>query len=78
MAFFLFKFQVLPNGDILNVLEGSHKDPVGVDLKHCFIGTEGIFGIITKLAIKCPPRSKSTEVALISQFNFGETCLLCT
>ncbi|KAM7542436.1 hypothetical protein Aperf_G00000010364 [Anoplocephala perfoliata] len=57
---------VLPNGEILNVLEGSHKDPVGVDLKHCFIGTEGVFGIITKLAIKCPPRPKSTEVALIT------------
>ncbi|VDL11759.1 unnamed protein product [Hymenolepis diminuta] len=57
---------VLPNGEILNVLDGSHKDPVGVDLKHCFIGTEGIFGIITKLAIRCSPRPKSTDVALIN------------
>nr|CDS27183.1 d 2 hydroxyglutarate dehydrogenase [Hymenolepis microstoma] len=57
---------VLPNGEILNVMDGSHKDPVGVDLKHCFIGTEGIFGIITKLAIRCPPRPRSTNAALIT------------
>ncbi|VDO05939.1 unnamed protein product [Rodentolepis nana] len=58
---------VLPNGEILNAMDGSHKDPIGVDLKHCFIGTEGIFGIITKLAIRCPPRPKSTNAALISK-----------
>ncbi len=64
---YFFDVQVLPNGDVLNALEGSRKDLVGCDLKQCLIGTEGTFGIITKVALRCPPRPKSTELALLSK-----------
>ena len=44
---------VLPNGDILDMTSEIEKDNTGYDLKHCFIGSEGTLGIITKLNINC-------------------------
>ncbi|VDN08703.1 unnamed protein product [Dibothriocephalus latus] len=55
------------SGETLKFLGDTRKDLVGVDLKQCLIGTEGTFGIISKLAFCCPQRSKSTELAF-----FGE------
>ena len=50
---------VLPNGEILSQnMIGLKKDNTGYDLKQLFIGSEGTLGIITKLAISCPPLPK--------------------
>ncbi|BHF69043.1 D-2-hydroxyglutarate dehydrogenase, mitochondrial [Sparganum proliferum] len=58
---------VTATGETLNFLGDTRKDLVGVDLKQCLVGTEGTFGIISKVAFSCPQRPKSMELAL-----FGE------
>jgi len=45
---------------------GCHrKDNTGYDLKHLFIGAEGTLGVITKVAVACPPLPSSKNVALL-------------
>ncbi|NNF34496.1 MAG: FAD-binding oxidoreductase [Saprospiraceae bacterium] len=43
---------VLPDGTIVSSLKKIIKDNSGLDWKHLLIGTEGIFGIITKVVLK--------------------------
>ncbi|KAL3908488.1 MAG: hypothetical protein SGILL_008460, partial [Bacillariaceae sp.] len=59
---------VVPKGDggghakVLNLsyYPASHlKDNTGYDLKQLFIGAEGTLGIVTKVALLCPPRPTS-------------------
>lgn len=49
---------VTPKGDVLNLGYNPlpHlKDNTGYDMKHLFIGGEGTLGVVTKIALKCPP-----------------------
>jgi D-2-hydroxyglutarate dehydrogenase len=62
---------VLPGdgGRVLNL--GYHptshrKDNTGYDLKHLFIGGEGTLGVITKVAILCPPLPSSVGAVLLT------------
>jgi FAD/FMN-containing dehydrogenase len=43
---------ILPDGTIVSSLKKIIKDNSGLDWKHLLIGTEGIFGIITKVVLK--------------------------
>lgn len=54
---------VLANGSIWSGLSKLHKDNTGFDLKHLFIGGEGLIGIITKAVIKLFP--KPTHKAVV-------------
>ncbi len=52
---------VLPEGDILE-LGGEEPDPAGYDLRGCFVGSEGMFGIATKICVRLtetPPRVRT-------------------
>lgn len=58
---------VLPQegGPILDCLKVAlKKDNTGYHLKHLFIGSEGTLGIVTRIAIQCPPRPKSIKVRI--------------
>ncbi|KAL7475267.1 hypothetical protein ACHAW6_001188 [Cyclotella cf. meneghiniana] len=45
---------------------GCHrKDNTGYDLKHLFIGAEGTLGVITELAVACPPLPTSKHVVML-------------
>ncbi|WP_353217812.1 FAD-binding oxidoreductase [Sandarakinorhabdus sp.] len=46
---------VMPDGSILNQLQGLVKDNSGLDIKQLLIGAEGTLGIITALALKLVP-----------------------
>lgn len=61
--------QVLANGDILDSMNTLKKDNTGYHLKHMFIGSEGTLGLITKVAIQCPPYPKATNLALLSEYS---------
>lgn len=53
-------------GTVLDLgMEGLQKDNTGYDLKHCFIGSEGTLGVVTKCALKCPILFKSVQLAWI-------------
>ena len=56
---------VLPDGSIFNGLSTLRKDNRGIDLKQLFIGAEGIFGIVTAVAIKLMPLPDKVETAML-------------
>lgn len=53
------------NGDIVDALNALKKNNTGYHLKHLFIGSEGTLGIVTKIAIQCPPLPKAVNVAFL-------------
>lgn len=57
---------VLADGTVLDCLTTMRKDNTGYDLKQLFIGSEGTLGIVTRLAIACPPKPKSVKVAFLA------------
>ncbi|MBH68169.1 MAG: hydroxyacid dehydrogenase [Rhodospirillaceae bacterium] len=54
---------VLPDGRIINELQGLRKDNTGYDLKQLFLGSEGTLGIITKAVLKLHPVPKTIKAA---------------
>ena len=54
---------------------GMKKDNTGYDLKQLFIGAEGTLGIITRLAIACPPKPKSVNLAYLGMTSFDQVLL---
>lgn len=61
---------VLADGSLLDCLMSLRKDNTGVDLKQAFIGSEGILGVITRVAILCPPAMPGVGVGLFSCSSF--------
>lgn len=67
---------VLADGEILDMLTTMRKDNTGYDLKQLFIGAEGTLGVITEIALLCPPRPRSVNVTVFAVKNFGACCAL--
>jgi len=44
---------------------GLKKDNTGYDLKHLFIGSEGTLGLVTRIALACPPRPNAINVSFL-------------
>lgn len=63
---------VLPDGTVLNMLRRLIKNNTGLDLKHLFIGTEGRFGIITKVMLRLFPKPQRRYSALLATNNFTQ------
>ncbi|KAI4499154.1 hypothetical protein M0802_005737 [Mischocyttarus mexicanus] len=61
---------VKANGDIVDCLNGLKKNNTGYHLKHLFIGSEGTLGVVTKIAVQCPPLPKSINVAFLGLNSF--------
>ncbi|KAL3143740.1 hypothetical protein ABBQ32_003572 [Trebouxia sp. C0010 RCD-2024] len=57
---------VLADGTILDLMSTLRKDNTGYDLKQLFIGGEGTLGIITKVAMLCPVKPASVQVAYLA------------
>ncbi len=53
---------VLMSGEILRLNGSLEKNNTGVDLRQLFIGTEGIFGMITEAILKLAPLPKESDV----------------
>ncbi|CAH1117954.1 unnamed protein product [Phaedon cochleariae] len=63
---------VKADGTIIDCLSTLKKDNTGFHLKHLFIGSEGTLGFITKVALQCPTRPKSVNVAFLGLNNFDK------
>ncbi|KAL6443293.1 hypothetical protein ACFW04_002885 [Cataglyphis niger] len=63
---------VKANGDVVDALNTLKKNNTGYHLKHLFIGSEGTLGIVTKVAIQCPPLPKAVHVAFLGLASFDK------
>jgi len=57
---------VLADGTVLDMLGMLRKDNTGYDVKQLFIGSEGTLGVVTKVALSCPPRPLAVNVAYLA------------
>jgi glycolate oxidase subunit GlcD len=57
---------VTATGEILNLGNDLVKNATGLDLRHLFIGSEGILGFITKIGIKYTHQPKPLTVLLLA------------
>lgn len=63
---------VLADGTVLDCLSTLRKDNTGYDLKQLFIGSEGTLGVVTAVALLCPPRPQAVNVAFLGCPGFAE------
>nr|CAD7394669.1 unnamed protein product [Timema cristinae] len=63
---------VKADGEVIDCLSCLKKDNTGYHLKHLFIGSEGTLGLVTKVAIHCPPNPKSTNTAFLGLNSFDD------
>jgi len=53
-------------GDVLHLNNGLVKNATGLDLRHLFIGSEGILGFITEATIKLAPKPPELKVMVLA------------
>jgi FAD/FMN-containing dehydrogenase len=63
---------VLADGTVLDGLKPVIKNNTGIDLKHLFIGSEGVLGVVTRAILRLVPRPGERTVALCALAGFGE------
>ncbi|XP_026830791.1 D-2-hydroxyglutarate dehydrogenase, mitochondrial [Ooceraea biroi] len=63
---------VKANGNVVDALNVLKKNNTGYHLKHMFIGSEGTLGIVTKVAIQCPPLPKAVNIAFLGLASFNK------
>ncbi|MGH1423913.1 MAG: FAD-binding oxidoreductase [Pseudooceanicola sp.] len=57
---------VLPDGEVLDLMSGLHKNNSGYDLRHLMIGAEGTLGIITAAVFKLVPKPRAYATAMLA------------
>jgi FAD/FMN-containing dehydrogenase len=63
---------VMPDGTVINMLRQLIKNNTGLDLKHIFIGSEGRYGIITKVMLRLFPKPQRRYSALLAMNSFAQ------
>ena len=53
------------------------QDNTGYDLKQLFIGAEGTLGVVTAVAILCPPASASKQLMYLACLDFANLQKAC-
>ncbi|MGC6487677.1 MAG: FAD-binding oxidoreductase [Planctomycetota bacterium] len=56
---------VLGDGRVLSMLDRLRKNNTGLDAKQLFVGTTGVFGVVTKAALSVAPAPAQTAAALV-------------
>lgn len=57
---------VLADGKVLSNLNKLKKNNTGLDLKHLFVGSEGMLGIITRAVLQARPTPQALQTALLA------------
>lgn len=63
---------VLADGTVISSMNRYIKNNSGFDLKHLFIGTEGVLGVITRIVLRLAPQPRSHNVALLACDRFED------
>jgi len=63
---------VLADGTVMSSLNQYIKNNSGFDLKHLFVGSEGVLGIITRIVFRLRSPSTSHNVALLACARFAD------
>ncbi|CAG9859625.1 unnamed protein product [Phyllotreta striolata] len=63
---------VKADGEVIDCTSALKKDNTGYHLKHLFIGSEGTLGVVTKVAIQCPPKPRALNVAFLGLESFDD------
>jgi FAD/FMN-containing dehydrogenase len=63
---------VLADGTVISSMNRYIKNNSGFDLKHLFIGTEGVLGIVTRVVFRLAVKPKSHNVALLACERFED------
>lgn len=61
---------VLADGTVLPMMNRMVKNNAGIDLKHLFIGSEGVLGIVARVVLKLQPLPRATSTALVALAGF--------
>ena len=56
---------VLADGTILDLMTALRKNNTGLDVKQLFVGTSGVFGIVTRALLRVVPRPAQRATALL-------------
>ncbi len=67
---------ILADGTVISSMNRFIKNNSGFDLKHLFIGTEGLLGIITRIIFRLAVKPKSHNVALLTCKNFDDVVII--
>ena len=65
---------VLADGTVLDLMTALRKNNTGLDPKQLFLGTSGVFGIVTRALLRVVPRPAQRATALVGAAD-GETVL---
>ena len=57
---------VLADGAVMSSLNKLKKNNTGLDLKHLFVGSEGMLGIITRAVLQARPAPQALQTALLA------------
>ncbi len=57
---------VLGDGRVLNQLNGLRKNNTGLDAKQLFVGTAGVFGVVTRAVLRVAPTPTQRATALVA------------
>jgi FAD/FMN-containing dehydrogenase len=63
---------VLADGTVMSSMNQYIKNNSGFDLKHLFVGSEGVLGIITRIVFRLRSQSSSHNVALLACHSFAD------
>lgn len=63
---------VLPDGQIVDLMSGLHKNNSGYDLRHLLIGSEGTLGVITAATLKLMPKPGAYATAMIGMAQLSD------
>lgn len=63
---------VLADGTVISSMNRYIKNNSGFDLKHMFIGSEGVLGVITKIVFRLRAQARSHNVALLACEKFDD------
>ena len=69
---------VLADGTVLDLMSPLRKNNTGLDAKQLFVGTSGVFGVVTRAVLRTAPRPAQRAAAFVGAADGGTVLRLLT